>query len=232
MERPSLDTLEETIGYHFKNRYLLECALTHTSYANEQKVHVYKDYERLEFLGDAVLEMVSSVFLFRQYPDKHEGELTKTRAILVCEPSLDYCARQIGLEKYIRLGRGEEASGGRNKASIVSDVMEAVIGAMYLDSGDAKEPEKFILKFVLNDHENLRLFYDAKSILQERAQRDAKSVHYELLDETGPDHCRVFTVGVYLDGELAGTGQGHSKKAAEQQAAYTVIGKDNKKQPK
>lgn len=229
MEMPSLDTLEETIEYHYRNRYLLECALTHTSYANEQKVHVYKDYERLEFLGDAVLEMISSAFLFRQYPDKHEGELTKMRAILVCEPALDYCARQIGLEKYIRLGRGEEAGGGRNKASIVSDVMEAVIGAMYLDSGDTKEPEKFILKFVLNDHENRRLFYDAKSILQERVQRDARTVHYELLKETGPDHCRTFTVGVYLDGKLAGTGEGHSKKAAEQQAAYEVIGKDSQK---
>lgn len=225
MNRPSLDLLEERIGYHFKDRYLLECALTHTSYANEQKKYVYKDYERLEFLGDAVLEMVSSAFLYNKYPDKREGELSKTRAILVCEPALDYCARKIGVEKYIRLGRGEESSGGRNKASIVSDVMEAMIGAMYLDSGNIDEPQKFILKFVLADHENVRLFYDAKSILQERAQKNSEIVSYKLLDESGPDHCREFTVGVYLNDVLVGKGVGRSKKAAEQNAAYTAIGK-------
>ena len=129
MRNTSLEVLEGRIGYHFKDIYLLECALTHTSFANEQKIHRYKDYERLEFLGDAVLEMVSSAFLYNEYPDKREGELTKIRASLVCEPSLADCARHLGLPGLLRLGRGEEASGGREKESILCDVVEAVIGA-------------------------------------------------------------------------------------------------------
>ena len=215
--------LEERIGYHFQNRYLLECALTHTSYANEQKIRKYEDYERLEFLGDAVLEMISSAFLYRKYPKKHEGDLTKIRASLVCEPALAYCARDFELEKYIRLGKGEEAGGGREKDSIVSDVMEAVIGAMYLDSGSAQAPEKFILQFILSDLEGKLLFYDAKSILQESCQKDGASLQYEIIGEEGPGHRKTYTAAAVINGKRAAQGSGRSKKAAEQEAAYHVL---------
>ena len=193
MIEASRKVLEEKIGYRFKDRYLLECALTHTSFANEQKIQTFRDYERIEFLGDAVLEMISSDFLFRTYPEKKEGELTKLRASLVCEPALAYCARDLSLGSFIRLGKGEEASGGREKDSIISDVMEALIGALYLDS------------------------------LQERAQQEGQEIRYEVLEESGPGHCRLFRVAVLLDGQEAGVGEGRSKKAAEQQAAYAAL---------
>ena len=216
--------LEERIGYRFKDRYLLECALTHTSFANEQKIQTLKDYERIEFLGDAVLEMISSEFLYRTYPDKKEGELTKLRASLVCEPALAYCARDITLGAFIRLGRGEEASGGREKDSITSDVMEALSGAMYLDSGDIEVPRRFIMTFILSDLEDKQLLYDAKSILQERAQRDGHDVRYEILEESGPGHQKRFRVAALIEGKCRGVGEGRSKKAAEQQAAYAALG--------
>lgn len=224
MIQAPLEVLEERIGYRFKDRYLLECALTHTSFANEQKIQTFKDYERIEFLGDAVLEMISSEFLFRTYPDKKEGELTKLRASLVCEPALAYCARDISLGAFIRLGRGEEASGGREKDSIISDVMEALIGAMYLDSNDIEVPRRFILAFILSDLEDKQLFYDAKSILQERAQQEGHDLGYEILEESGPGHQKRFRVAVLVDGRRCGTGEGRSKKAAEQQAAYAALG--------
>ena len=219
MRKTSLEVLEGRIGYHFKNKYLLECALTHTSFANEQKIHRYNDYERLEFLGDAVLEMVSSAFLYNEYPDKREGELTKIRASLVCEPSLADCARHLGLPGLLRLGRGEEASGGREKESILCDVVEAVIGAMYLDSGNIEPPRRFIMKYILSDR-NRTFFYDSKSMLQEWAQGFGGTLRYELLGESGPEHCKTYKTGVFLGDKLLGTGEGRSKKAAEQQAAY------------
>ncbi|MDD6716226.1 MAG: ribonuclease III [Firmicutes bacterium] len=223
MEKPSLSELEKRIGYTFHNIYYLECALTHTSYANEQKIRRFEDYERLEFLGDSVLEMVSSVFLYNKYENKREGELTKIRASLVCEPALAYCARDIGLEQFIRLGKGEEAGGGREKDSIVSDVMEAVIGAMYLDSGSAQAPEKFILQFILSDLEGKLLFYDAKSILQESCQKDGASLLYEIIGEEGPGHRKTYTAAAVINGKRAAQGSGRSKKAAEQEAAYHVL---------
>ena len=219
MRNTSLEVLEGRIGYHFKDIYLLECALTHTSFANEQKIHRYNDYERLEFLGDAVLEMVSSAFLYNEYPDKREGELTKIRASLVCEPSLADCARHLGLPGLLRLGKGEEASGGREKESILCDVVEAVIGAMYLDSGDIEPPRRFIMKYILSDR-NRTFFYDSKSMLQEWAQGFGGTLRYELLGESGPEHCKTYKTGVFLGDKLLGTGEGRSKKAAEQQAAY------------
>ena len=219
MRNTSLEVLEGRIGYHFRDPYLLECALTHTSFANEQKIHRYKDYERLEFLGDAILEMVSSAFLYNEYPDKREGELTKIRASLVCEPSLADCARHLGLPGLLRLGRGEEASGGREKESILCDVVEAVIGAMYLDSGNIEPPRRFIMKYILSDR-NRTFFYDSKSMLQEWAQGFGGTLRYELLGESGPEHCKTYKTGVFLGDKLLGTGEGRSKKAAEQQAAY------------
>lgn len=149
--------------------------------------------------------------------------MTKIRASLVCEPALAYCARDIGLENYIRLGKGEEAGGGRAKDSIISDVMEAVIGAMYLDSGSVDAPQEFILSFILSDLEGKLLFYDAKSILQEELQRTGKDVSYAVISEDGPSHMRIYTVALYVDGKEIGRGHGRSKKAAEQDGAYTYL---------
>ena len=149
--------LEEKIGYEFKNKELLKQALTHSSFTNEQKINKQRNYERLEFLGDAVLELASSKFFFLNHPDMSEGEMTKLRSSMVCEPALAFCARDLGLGEYLYLGKGEEATGGRKRDSITSDVMEALIGAIYLDSG-FEEAEKFILKFILSDLESKQLF--------------------------------------------------------------------------
>lgn len=147
-----LRLLEERIGYCFQDKKLLRQALTHSSCSNEQKINKLPDYERLEFLGDAVLELVSSDHIFRENPEMSEGELTKFRSSIVCEPALAFCARQIGLEEFILLGRGEELTGGRKRDSIISDVMEATIGAIYLDSG-IEEARAFIGRFILSDLE-------------------------------------------------------------------------------
>ena len=223
MFNSDLDKLEDSIGYHFEQRDLLVRALTHSSYANELKLNYDGDYERMEFLGDAVLELVSSDFLYKKYPDKTEGELSRQRASMVCEPALAYCAREFGLEQYIRLGRGEDSTGGRNRDSITSDVLEAVIGGIYLDSGfdDAKD---FVCRAVMNDLEDKRIFYDSKSMLQEIVQqKDESDVHYEIIDESGPDHDKSFTAQVVINGLKCSTGTGHNKKAAEQKAAYNEL---------
>lgn len=218
-----LTELEEKIQYRFHNRRLLRQALTHSSYANEQRINRFADYERLEFLGDAVLELVSSDFLFREEKDMAEGQLTRRRSSIVCEPALAFCARDIALEEYILLGKGEEATGGRRRDSIVSDVMEAVIGAIYLDSG-IEEASGFIHRFILSDLEHKQLFYDAKTILQEMIQQEGKeTLHYELLKEEGPEHAKTFLVEVMLGDQKLGSGSGHSKKAAEQHAAYQAL---------
>jgi len=217
------ELLEERIGYCFQNINLLKQALTHSSFTNEQRIYKKKNYERLEFLGDAVLELVSSDFLFREHSDMPEGELTKTRAALVCESSLALCARDIELGQFILLGKGEENTGGRKRDSIISDVMEAIIGAIYLDGG-MKPARAFIERFVLSDLEDKQLFYDSKSTLQEVVQgRLKKEVRYELLGERGPEHDKTFQVSVYMGEERLGTGAGRTKKAAEQQAAYKAL---------
>lgn len=215
--------LEQKINYSFKNRQLLRQALTHSSCANEQKINKYEDYERLEFLGDAVLELISSDYIYGEHPEMSEGKMTKYRSSIVCEPALAFCAREIGLESYILLGKGEEATGGRNRDSIISDVMEAVIGSIYLDSGiDAAK--EFIHRFVLSDLEHKQLFYDAKTILQEEVQKESGgTLHYELVHEDGPEHNKTFMVDVMINGVKVGRGTGHSKKAAEQQAAYEAL---------
>ena len=224
MRNTSLEVLEGCIGYHFKDKYLLECALTHTSFANEQKIHRYNDYERLEFLGDAVLEMVSSAFLYNEYPDKREGELTKLRASLVCEPSLADCAVHLGIPAFFFFFLGEELSGGRTKESILCDVVEAVIGAMYLDCGEIDPPRRFIMQFILSDRDRV-FFSDSKSMLQEWAQGIGETLRYEVLEESGPEHMKIYKTGVFVGDKLIGTGEGRSKKAAEQQAAYAGIRK-------
>jgi len=222
-EEYTLEILEKKIGYTFLKKELITQAMTHSSFSNEQKVNRQKDYERLEFLGDAVLELVSSQFLFEEMPDKTEGDLTKMRSSLVCEPSLAYCAKELNLGEYIRLGKGEEATGGRMRDSITSDVMEAIIGAIYLDGGFDKAKE-FIYKFILSDLENKKLFYDSKTILQEIVQgKNNGTLHYEVIAETGPDHDKLFLVEARIDDRKISEGSGRTKKAAEQQAAYQAI---------
>ena len=218
-----LEELQDKIGYRFQNTDLLKQALTHSSFANEQKINKLKDYERLEFLGDAVLELVSSEFLFRENPQMPEGQLTKLRASMVCEPALAYCAKDIDLGSYILLGRGEEYTGGRYRSSITSDVMEAIIGAIFLDGG-IENAKKHIYRFILSDLETKILFLDSKTILQEEIQKkkDAQ-LRYELIGESGPDHNKQFTVDAYLNDVLIGSGTGRTKKAAEQQAAYEAL---------
>lgn len=223
MSEERMAKLEEKIGYQFNNRSLLRQALTHSSYANEQKINKTGDYERLEFLGDAVLEMVSSDHIYRQNPDMTEGKMTKQRSSIVCEPALAFCAREIGLEQYILLGKGEETTGGRGRDSIISDVMEAVIGAIYLDSG-IEEARAYIHRVILSDLEHKQLFYDAKTILQEEVQKENKgTLRYELIREDGPEHDKIFVVDAMIDDVKVGSGTGHSKKAAEQKAAYEAL---------
>ena len=216
--------LEGAAGYCFEDKTLLKQAMTHSSYANEHRVQHMKDNERLEFLGDAVLEVISSEFLFKEYPEMPEGDLTKLRASIVCEPTLALCARDLNLGEYLLLGKGEERTGGRGRDSIVSDAMEAFIGAIYLDGGFANAKE-FIDRFIMKDIEHKKLFYDSKTILQEIVQRDHKGeeITYQLIGEEGPDHNKKFVVDLLIGGKVEGQGSGRTKKAAEQEAAYHTI---------
>ena len=215
----------QTIGYDFKDISLLEVALTHSSYANEQKKVNCCDNERMEFLGDAVLELSSSDYIYKNHSEMAEGKMTRLRASIVCEPTLALCARAIKLDTFIRLGKGEELTGGRSRDSIVSDACEAVIGAIYLDGGFANAKE-FVLRFIMTDIENKQLFYDSKTILLEIVQgRQDGELTYEILKEEGPDHNKSFYVHALLGSTVLGEGTGHTKKAAEQQAAYCAIKK-------
>lgn len=218
------EEFQNKIGYHFNDISYLELACTHSSYAHEHTnaAHHSKHNERLEFLGDAVLELVSSEFIYLKNEKMNEGDMSKLRASIVCEPTLALCARQIGLQDYLFLGKGEEISGGRNRDSVISDAMEALIGAVYLDGGLASAKE-FIHSFVLNDLENKKLFYDSKSILQEYAQARGIDCRYELLGEEGPEHIKKFKMAVLLDEKEYAVGEGNSKKHAQQQAAYEAI---------
>ena len=181
------------------------------------------DNERLEFLGDAVLEIVTSDFLYHEHTDVPEGELTRVRASIVCEQTLAFCTRTLNLGDYLFLGKGEDQTGGRKRKSILSDAFEAIIGAIYLDGGLANAKE-FIHKFILNDIEHKQLFYDSKTILQEMVQAKYKeTLVYELIKEEGPDHNKSFEVCVKIGDEEIGRGLGRTKKAAEQVAAYHGI---------
>ena len=217
-----LKEFQNRIGYHFNDEKYLKTALTHSSFANEVKMRKVNDNERLEFLGDAVLELTSSDYIYKNHSEMNEGSMTRLRASIVCEPTLALCARAFGLDEFIMLGKGEELTGGRKRDSIVSDACEPVIGAIYLDGGFASAKE-FILKFILTDIEHKQLFYDSKTILQELIQGRHEQLSYELIDESGPDHDKQFTVAVLVDGERVSEGEGHTKKAAEQQAAYQAL---------
>ena len=224
-----LEEIQHKIGYQFQNKELLKSALMHSSYTNEMHLPKYRCNERLEFLGDAVLELISSEFLFFHNQKTQEGELTRMRASMVCEPSLAFCAREIGLGDYLLLGKGEEVTGGRKRDSVTSDALEALIGAIYLDGGFASAKE-FILRFVLNDLEHKKLFYDSKTILQELVQAHFEEmVSYHLIKEEGPDHNKKFTVEAHVGDECYGEGSGRTKKAAEQEAAYHAILKFHEK---
>ncbi|MDR0964257.1 MAG: ribonuclease III [Clostridium sp.] len=224
---------ESVIGYHFQNSMLLKQALTHSSYVNEQKINRSGDYERLEFLGDAILEMICSDMLFTQYPKLSEGELTRKRAELVCENALARRAVDFGLGAFIRLGKGEDANGGRTRKSLLADVLEAVIGAIYVDGG-LEPTQTFIHKFVLSelDRKGCRsgAQRDSKTNLQEWLQREhRKPIRYSVVHSFGPDHAKVFEVeAIGSCGESLGTGTGKSKKEAEQKAASAALAKVKK----
>lgn len=215
--------IEQNIQYEFKNKDLIKQALSHSSYINEMKRTGLESYERLEFLGDAVLELISSEFLFEQYKSLPEGKLTKLRASIVCEFTLSSVSEMLHLGDYVLLSKGEALTGGRNRSSILCDLFESVLGAIYLDGG-MEAAKKYVHTFLLTDIEHKTLFYDAKTTLQEMVQKDGKGiVTYELIEEKGPDHNKNFVTDVLVDGEKLATGEGTSKKSAQQMAAYRAI---------
>lgn len=217
--------LENKIGYHFKNKDLLSEALTHSSYANERKAQHIKYNERLEFLGDAVLSIVVSDYIFSHCPELPEGELTKLRASLVCEKSLFEFAKKIDLGSYLVLSKGERNNGGAERPSILSDAFEALIAAIYIDGGmepAAKHILNFVIPSIKNSHK--KKVKDYKTTLQEIVQKNpGEKLEYVLIGESGPDHNKHFVVEVHLNSNVIGKGGGRSKKEAEQQAAREAL---------
>ncbi|MHB8130543.1 MAG: ribonuclease III [Mobilitalea sp.] len=222
----SLLTLESKIKYHFLDSSILLHALSHSSYANEMRLNKEKNNERLEFLGDAVLELVTSEYVYKEYANLTEGDLTKLRASIVCEQTLSTCAKDLNIGIFLLLGKGEDISGGRDRDSILSDALEAIIGAIYLDGGFTNAKE-FIKSFILADLKNKDLFFDSKTILQEIIQNDNSNqkLRYKLISEEGPDHNKTFSIAVCVGNDEIGCGTGRTKKAAEQEAAYQAIQK-------
>ncbi len=226
-----IDSLEEIIGHKFNDPELLEAALTHSSYANEMKnKNVGITYnERLEFLGDSVLSIIVSEHIFADYKKLPEGELTKIRANVVCEKTLAKLAREIELGKYLRLGHGESNGGGRERASILADAFEALLAAIYLDSGnDKEEVSKFLMPLIspeIKEYVSAGLMTDYKTELQQIIQQaDGERLEYVLVGESGPDHEKVFEVEARLNSNIIGRGSGRSKRAAEQNAAKMALG--------
>lgn len=217
-----MKVFEEIIGYKFKDKSLLQTALTHSSYANEMNGKV--DYnERLEFLGDSVLGMITAEFLFTNHPEMPEGKLTKTRAAMVCEKSLHRFAQSIKLGEFMYLGKGEINTGGRERPSILADAFESLIAAIYLDAG-FKEAKKFVLGFISTADIEETIITDYKTALQEIVQRNpGEYLEYFMVGESGPDHCKTFIVEVHLNNNVIGTGEGRSKKQAEQMAAKATL---------
>ena len=217
-------TLEEKIGYIFRDRALLDNALTHSSYANEHREQGSLSNERLEFLGDSILGLVVADHLFRTRPDLPEGDLTRIRAALVCESSLVDVAKELDLGAYLKLGRGEESGGGRHRPSIQADAVEAMLAAVYLDGGIG-QARKLIHDLILgHEREKTAAGRDYKTFLQELVQRESGQVlTYRLIGESGPDHAKLFSMEVLLNGVALGAGQGRSKKEAEQAAAKAAV---------
>lgn len=219
-----MEALEKKIGHSFKDKSLLKLALTHSSYANECG-NPSRCNERLEFLGDSVLSLVVSDYIFKNFKDRPEGELTKLRASLVCEKSLCEFSRQMGVGEHILLGKGEMQNGGRERPSILADAFEAILAALYLDAGMDKAREH-VLRFVTDElkHSDDEVFKDYKTTLQEVIQRNREEqLSYVLSSESGPDHDKCFTVEVRLNSNVIGKGSGKSKKRAEQMAAKQAL---------
>ncbi len=229
MNKLRINELENKINYNFKQQDILIEALTHSSYANEKKRSKYN--ERLEFLGDSVLGIIISDFLFKNYPELPEGDLTKTRAKIVCEPTLAECAKSIDIGQYLLLGRGEEVTGGRSRTSILADAFEAIIGAIYLDSDlySAYEFVKFIMKDIIVDAVKGKIFIDYKTKLQEIIQNQGNNtLIYEIVNEDGPDHNKTFHTQVKMNNDIIGFGTGKSKKESEQNAAKMALRREVK----
>lgn len=218
-----MQKLMQDISYEFKNMDLLKTAFTHSSYANENNT---QSYERLEFLGDSILSFVVSTQLYDSKENIPEGEMSKLRAAIVCEKSLDECAKKLNFGKYLILSKGEELTGGRNRASILADVFEALLAAIYIDSG-FKEAKKFVLTQLGDAIEKARkgipLYTDYKTELQEIVQSKGKKVSYLHVGENGPAHCKTFTVQVFYENKVISESSGNSKKEAEQNAARLAI---------
>ncbi len=222
--------LEERLGYTFKNKELLVTATTHSSYTNECKSRgeTIECNERLEFLGDSVLSIIVSRFLFSEYTENQEGDLTKIRAAVVCEKALAKYAKEIELGNYLRLGKGEDHNNGRTRPSITSDAFEAVLGAVYIDSDfDTQLIAKFLLPFVKKEIDyvkNSASFIDYKTALQQIVQQaNGEKLQYVLISEKGPDHCKIFEVEARLNSNVLGRGEGNSKREAEQMAAKEAM---------
>ncbi len=218
-----VSNFEDKISYTFKNKELLLRAITHSSYANEHKV---KSYERLEFLGDAILDFVVGEYLFEKFPDLPEGQLTKMRASLVCEKMLFQVSRQLEIGRYMRLSHGEQRTGGAERPSILADMFESVIAAIYLDSKSMDVTKKFILKHMepVVKSASKNNFKDYKTALQEIIQQNPEEkLSYNLVSSTGPDHNKHFVFEVMLNSNVIGKGGGRSKKEAEQQAARVAL---------
>ena len=223
-----MDRLEKKLGYHFRDIGLLEHAMTHSSYANEHRGAGLTSNERLEFLGDSVLGVVVVDYVFHEHPDMPEGELTRTRAALVCEGSLHEVAKGLDLGRCLRLGKGEDAGGGRKRPSILADATEAMLAAVYLDGGmEAVRP--IIRTLILDKEQEKSADRDYKTALQELVQRrPGASVSYRLVRESGPDHCRSFEMEASVDGSVIGAGEGRTKKEAEQMAAKAALERLNR----
>ncbi len=219
-----MEKLEDKIGYKFNNQKLLKIALTHSSYANESGGKL-ESYERLEFLGDSILGMVTSEYIFKNYPQYPEGSLTKLRASLVCEKQLHLFSTELGISNFIKVSKGEQHCGGKHRPSIMADIFEAICAAIYLDAG-MNEASKFILRFIIPALKNPMLpdIHDYKTDLQEVVQKNPEeTIEYVLVKETGPDHDKRFTVEAKINNNVVGRGTGKSKKEAEQHAARETL---------
>ena len=225
-----MNDIQKIIGYNFKSNNLLTLALTHSSFSNESKLPHGNNNERLEFLGDAVLEIAVSEYLYNRYPTMSEGDLTKLRAAIVCEPSLAQKAKNLNIGEYLRIGKGEEQTGGRTRGSILADAVEAIIGAMYLDGGFVPV-KNFVVNLIQNSEDpnsdnvtKAIMHSDYKTFLQEHIQSYSRDpLEYTVTDEQGPDHNKTFFVSLSHMGKQIGVGQGRTKKEAEQNSAFDAI---------